>query len=197
MAPLMRGRRREGGRRTLGRSERADARASPPQGRNRRPSQARRDTIPASRCTLDARSIYLSIYPFIYLSIYLSIYPSIHLSIHLSICLSIVFSYRSVDGGIKMVARGLKKGAESVKGGVVHAFEGGHDREEPPRGADAAALNKATRTAGGSGGGGEGAREAVAALHERGEKLETLKSKVDGLAAESEAFAASAYRLNK
>ena len=62
-----------------------------------------------------------------------------------------------------MVARGLKKGAESVKGGVVHAFEGGHDREEPPRGADAAALNKATRTAGGSGDGGDGAREAVAA----------------------------------
>ena len=96
-----------------------------------------------------------------------------------------------------MGGRGLKKGAESVKGGVVHAFEGGHDREEPPRGADAAALNKATRTAGGSGDGGDGAREAVAALHERGEKLETLKSKVDGLAAESEAFAASAYRLNK
>ena len=49
-----------------------------------------------------------------------------------------------------MVARGLKKGAESVKGGVVHAFEGGHDREEP-RGTDQyeAAPNKATRTVGG------------------------------------------------
>ena len=42
-----------------------------------------------------------------------------------------------------------------------------------------------------------GAREAVANLHERGEKLETLKSAVDGLAAEAEAFAASAHRLNK
>jgi hypothetical protein len=99
-----------------------------------------------------------------------------------------------------MVARGLKKGAESVKGGVVHAFEGGHDREEP-RGTDQyeAAPNKATRTVGGGGGGsgGGGAREAVAALHERGEKLDTLKSMADGLAVESEAFAASAHRLNK
>ena len=42
-----------------------------------------------------------------------------------------------------------------------------------------------------------GAREAVANLHERGEKLETLKSAVDGLAAEAEAFAAGAHRLNK
>ena len=99
-----------------------------------------------------------------------------------------------------MVARGLKKGAESVKGGVVHAFEGGHDREEP-RGTDQyeAAPNKATRTVGGGGGGSGGgvAREAVAALHERGEKLDTLKSMADRLAVESEAFAASAHRLNK
>ena len=120
--------------------------------------------------------------------------------------------HRSVDGGIKRVARGLKKGAESVKGGVAHAFEGGHERDEPAQGsaqgADGAAPNKATRTAGGGGGvggsgvgggggGGGGAREAVANLHERGEKLETLKSAVDGLAAEAEAFAASAHRLNK
>ena len=107
--------------------------------------------------------------------------------------------HRSVDGGIKRVARGLKKGAESVKGGVAHAFEGGHERDEPAQGsaqgADGAAPNKATRTAGGGGGG--GAREAVANLHERGEKLETLRSAVDGLAAEAEAFAASAHRLNK
>ena len=111
--------------------------------------------------------------------------------------------HRSVDGGIKRVARGLKKGAESVKGGVTHAFEGGHERDEPAQGsaqgADGAAPNKATRTAagGGGGGGGGGAREAVANLHERGEKLESLKSAVDGLAAEAEAFAASAQRLNK
>ena len=43
---------------------------------------------------------------------------------------------------------------------------------------------------------GIGGREAGAALHERGEKLETLKSRVDGLAAESEDFATMAHRLN-
>ena len=73
-SPPMRGRRREGRRRTLGRSERADARASPPQGRNRRPSQACRDTSNGltTRCT-----VYLSICLSIHLSIS-SIYTSIH-----------------------------------------------------------------------------------------------------------------------
>lgn len=93
---------------------------------------------------------------------------------------------RSVDGGFKMVgsglstvARGLKKGAESVKGGVVYAFEGGNDESS------------------GDGSSGDGARESMAALHERSEKLESLKSKVDGLAVESETFATNAHRLNQ
>lgn len=112
-----------------------------------------------------------------------------------------------LDGGFKMGAssfkmmtRGLKKGAESVKGGVVYALEVGnekpdrHDRAESPRDADWVTPNEAPRT---GRGGDLHEREAVAALHERGEKLETLKSKVDGLAVESEAFAANAHRLNQ
>ena len=135
-----------------------------------------------------------------------------------------------LKGATDGLTRGFKKGAESVKGGMVHVLgdlehvdhvdvkkhaappaaapaaagnerpNRGHGREEPPRGADGAAPHEATRTAGGrgggSGGGGGGAREAGAALHERGEKLETLKSRVDGLAAESEDFATMAHRLN-
>ena len=92
--PPMRDRRREGRRRTLGRSERADARASPPQGRNRRPSQACRDTsnglttrctVYLSTCLSICLSIHLSIHLFIHPSIHLSIYPSIHPSIYISV----------------------------------------------------------------------------------------------------------------
>ena len=130
-----------------------------------------------------------------------------------------------LKGATDGLTRGFKKGAESVKGGMVHVLgdlehvdhvdvkkhaappaaapaaagnerpNRGHGREEPPRGADGA---EATRTVVVVvvGGGGNGGREAAAALHERGEKLETLKSRVDGLAAESEDFATMAHRLN-